>query len=559
MPIMPAGVKPDTLIAECGPFIGVRDTVELSAQDMRRASSMLNCYVELPELGGDTMQRAGFEQRSQPSTIGGVTAFVGPTVAASPYTSETGTLTNLLLFKRTGSPTLPTEGYFFDGTNAWFPVQYDMPSTYALAALVGTENIADPSVAANRMFQTALGPYAIFAQSGGKVYLLDYANKEILTPSDLTDDVYGRPCIYYGKAFFVLESDRQTIVWSEENDPDIGYQATGYDNSWTFRQTSNAPIMGLAGTNQYLYVFRQNSISSIEGAVNSDFRSFGTLEGISTALGTLAPDSIVNVNDGVWFLDQFCRPHAIMPGRGLVPLWENMRVTLNSADLAAATQFANWARFDPLKEIVLFRISMGGTAKLYAFSSRTLEWLGEWTYGGSPTVVVPTYAWGATLADSAGGPSLSFSINASTMALQNFATQKQDAASDQRDTFSAGLFAALLPTTDIDTPRIAGDPDEVLNIGTVTATGRRLNNAQRAMTVDVQGSNVAFDAGIAMTAPAVAVSGEPCRYTAGVVLLQSRWAQLRLLALLTDLNGPRFSLGTVRIYGTKQRTDPALP
>ena len=61
---------------------------------------------------------------------------------------------------------------------------------------------------------------------------------------------YGQPVPYYAKLFAIKAAERNVIVWSEENDPTIGYESTPYSNSWEIGQTDQAPLYALAATNE---------------------------------------------------------------------------------------------------------------------------------------------------------------------------------------------------------------------------------------------------------------------------------------------------------------------
>lgn len=553
--------KPWSLTA--GPFVGVRDAHELAAQDVNRALSMQNMYAPVPEIGADVWRRAGVIQRTIPGTIDGVANWTGPSLGTVGV-SVGSTKKNVMLVKRSTNSGLAGAGvdWFSVGgssTNVYGFVSYTAPTTYAAtlsgAAGGGTgRTINDPATTANRFFYDALGDYIIFTQSGGKVWVLDPATMIVLNPTDLTDDVYGRPTVYYGKFFATLEADFTTIVWSEENDPDIGYQATGYDNFWTLRQTSKTPIMALCGTNEALLVFRQDSCSSITGAVNSDFRSFGTLEGISGSIGTLAPDSVFVANNAVWFLDQFCRPHKIEPGRGLVPLWANCRQTIKTADLTATVQFGNWGRHIPDTDMVIFRVMLQSGAPVHLiYSARTEEFLGTWTGWDA---VSP---YGNIGYDSTGRSMLTITLDGTTYPLNNFVTQKADTAQDQRDELAGGTAH---PACIVETPKMFGDPDTLFNGTSLTVTGQRYESVQPVVNYTIKGSSDGFQSypsAAQMDNDGQTEDGAPTRYVVGTDLRHSRWAQVKLTNDTADSANARFSVGQVRVGGTTQRVDPASP
>jgi len=96
---------------------------------------------------------------------------------------------------------------------------------------------------------------------------------------------YGRPTVYYGKLFVIKNTERNTIDWSEENQANTGYEAGGFNNSWSLTQTGTAPLVAIIGTNAGLYYFRGRSCGVIKGAVNPDFVTSGVHDAVSTTLG----------------------------------------------------------------------------------------------------------------------------------------------------------------------------------------------------------------------------------------------------------------------------------
>lgn len=132
----------------------------------------------------------------------------------------------------------------------------------------------------------------------------------------------GRPTAYSGKLFFIKSGF--TIVWSEEADATIGYEAGGYNNAWDVQQTSSDAIRAIHGTNRGLFYWRINSIGLITGAATTDFQTSSTQDTIATSVGTNAPNSIVQDGERIFFTDRAKRPYVII-GDTVVPLWHPMR------------------------------------------------------------------------------------------------------------------------------------------------------------------------------------------------------------------------------------------
>ena len=128
---------------------------------------------------------------------------------------------------------------------------------------------------------------------------------------------YGQPWVYYAKLFGIKNTDRVTIVWSEEGTPNTGYEAGGYNNAWTIRQTSQDPLVAAAAFNDFFLLFRAYSITPISGAVTTDFKAQGVREGVSETIGTSSPAGVWVEDDQAYFLGSDRRLYRV--GRGEKP------------------------------------------------------------------------------------------------------------------------------------------------------------------------------------------------------------------------------------------------
>lgn len=156
---------------------------------------------------------------------------------------------------------------------------------------------------------------------------------------------YGRPVIFTGALFFVMArlgddfSDtsptgiRSTIVWSEPNQPSVGYAQTNYDNQWTLTQTGTAPIYALEASNVALYYFRQYSIGALQGAPGVDFRNTATHDTVSENIGCVAAATICTWGNLVYFADAQGRCNRFAFGGHVEKVWLQ-----NRADYEAQAQ-----------------------------------------------------------------------------------------------------------------------------------------------------------------------------------------------------------------------------
>lgn len=135
---------------------------------------------------------------------------------------------------------------------------------------------------------------------------------------------YGQPTVYAAKLFFIKNTDRASIVWSEESAANTGYEAGGYSNVWALIQTGSEPLQAIRGTNDGLYFWRQRSIGVVRGAFNADFQTSNTFDGVSTRIGTRSPRGVLYYNNTFYFPDEYGRPWAMQPGGNPEPLWEQV-------------------------------------------------------------------------------------------------------------------------------------------------------------------------------------------------------------------------------------------
>lgn len=160
---------------------------------------------------------------------------------------------------------------------------------------------------------------------------------------------FGQPTVYYGKLFFI-KADPATgaatnvIDWSEENQPNTGYEAGGFNNSWALTQSGQGPVYALCGTNAALYYWRADSVGAIRGAVTPTFQGDGVQDDVSTSVGATVPQAVAAVGETVWFLDRWGRPHVFSPGEAPVSLWAQLSDAYGSVsgdyDGGVGTQFA---------------------------------------------------------------------------------------------------------------------------------------------------------------------------------------------------------------------------
>lgn len=322
-----------------GPWIGLRDSLDATiSNDPQFARMIQNMYPLELDKPSTFVGRPGFDQAG--SQLGAVAKRVGQLVTQ--FTKLAGTEYTAAVVGGQGIDT------------------YDwVTETWTKA--VSVANLATASVT---LSETAHAYSNTFTDT---LLLSDGVNKPFtwtgasgaggLTSLTNAPVIYGQPTVYYAKVFGIKSTERSTIVWSEENSANTGYEAGGYANAWTLGQTDQEPLYAVVGTNEAIYYFRARSIGAIRGAVTQDFQNDGTREGVDENIGTISPDGIAVVGDRIFFIDADARPHVLEGGR-VRPLFDDIRETIRGLDRAQLATAVT--RYDPTTGLVMFGVAEVG-------------------------------------------------------------------------------------------------------------------------------------------------------------------------------------------------------
>jgi hypothetical protein len=255
----------------------------------------------------------------------------------------------------------------------------------------------------------------MWAEYNGKAVFVDQTNQPFSwdggnASGDLTKltnapatVAFHRPTVYYGKLFFIKEGN--TIVWSEENQENVGYEANGYNNAWDLKQTSGADVTAIHATNRALFYWRRSGIGVIEGAVTPNFRTTGVHDAISTEIGTRSPLSTYWARDTMFWVDEHNRPFAWRDGE-IYELWQQLAgwykesATANPFGIQGLPQAAYVQRwrtsYSPETGQILFwyTTDYNGLSGYYyrqalAFDLNTLRFTGFWTISSSAKAYAP--------------------------------------------------------------------------------------------------------------------------------------------------------------------------
>lgn len=317
----PASVYPRPQILRTGPWKGMRDAEEPESADPAYAQRLVNCRATATESGIRCVSGIpGFAlAATQLGSVGARTCqWLGQ------FAKTDGTTQSLAVVNGTLSE--------YDwGGNTWTTRLTQGQITGAGAALSTTATVY--AVVYNDLLILSDGvnqPFQWDGTSGGGVTLLSNAPV-----------AYGQPVIYSEKLVLRKAAEPDTLVWSEEGQPNVGYEAGGYVNAWNLGGTKAERITAFAPRNESLGILRPRSTTEILGQIADQFRTTATRASVSEQLGTTAPGAVLVLDEGTLTVDALGRPQFWAAGGGYVanpPLWDACEQTVRGI---AASQVAN--------------------------------------------------------------------------------------------------------------------------------------------------------------------------------------------------------------------------
>lgn len=275
----------------CGPWLGMR-RVWRAPRDPQRVYEAVNMLPQVRGIPSPYVSMFWPARTTGPAGVAvqNLNVFVGP-VGAPP---------NVLI----------AGGQIYRDNGASWVVVISTANLTAAAITLATTG---------RVFTVVFGAYLIVTDGVNTPFAWDGTQNGGLTKLTNAPVFYGRPTVYYGKIVGIKSTDRKTIVWSEENQPNSGYEAGGFNNAWSLTQTGGGDLYALQGTNEALYYFRADRCGAIRGAVTTDFTASGTHDDVG-AVGTTDPEAVAAWGSRVWFADRDGRPHVIEGARAH-PVW----------------------------------------------------------------------------------------------------------------------------------------------------------------------------------------------------------------------------------------------
>lgn len=177
---------------------------------------------------------------------------------------------------------------------------YGIPMTWTLVAASGTlNNAATPSFA---QFRDASAECVYIANAGGTTQQLCKYKAGVLTMNlASTPTVLNRLAVQNQRLFGITGYD-QTLWYSELNNGDtLGIEAQG-GGFQVVRTFGDQNITALAAVGSSLLMFHKTGISKFTGYGQGDITIASGTRGLASDTGTIAPDSIVVVENVCYFL-----------------------------------------------------------------------------------------------------------------------------------------------------------------------------------------------------------------------------------------------------------------
>jgi hypothetical protein len=292
----------------------------------------------------------------------------------------------------------------------------------------------------------------------------------------------GAPVVYSGTLFFIAKSvpggssveAGVGMIWSEPFQPETGYVQSTYANFWNLIQTSAEPLYALWATNTYLYYFREKSIGALVGSPGVNFSTTASADSVSTNIGSMAPASICQFGENIYFADALGRPNMFsgtdVPQELYLQL--DAQIDANPSFLSYPASVALTAISVVVPQLNL--VLMGpwsssaaaspplGPTTLYCFDGRTGQYYGRWI--AATACGLTTFDSLAQMKDSTGAPIIAAYTTKTSGAI--FSLSLMSAANWKDNT--------VVPSITIQTQRLGYSATEVMNateVGTVVVQG----------------------------------------------------------------------------------------
>lgn len=234
------------------------------------------------------------------------------------------------------------------------------------------------SVEAGVLDSTVYPSFAAFREADldDVVYIADGGLLNKWDGTTFTANIASTPavsqiCVFNRRLFGVTGTDEK-LYWSAlDNGDTLGISASkgGEARITTF---GDQRLTALAPYRSSLFLFHVSGISKFTGWSQDDINIQAGTTGVTGDVGTIAPRSIVVLENGVLFLSD--RGIYVATDEGVAPISVNIDVSLSSLTATELAQVC--AAHNRSKREVWFFIPGSG---VYVYNYRTQAWAGPWT------------------------------------------------------------------------------------------------------------------------------------------------------------------------------------
>lgn len=375
-----------------GPPKGVRNTTEpyddASTDDF--CHDALNGYFRDPALLSGFQARPGAASYAPGGTVGptgtqGIHGHVSTSGAVYNFYVTNGKLYRLSSDLSTGTDVTPGAPIAIDASN---PVQ-----------------------------MVSVGDSIIVTDGANKPWIMTAVSATPVTGTNIDIDGAGgtwsaiSPTIYQGSVVLIPNkvpagsslNAYMCIVWSEPNQPSVGYTQSGYANFFNVIEQGVDLIGAIWGTNIGLFYWRPSSIGVLAGSLYN-FSTTATRDARSTEVGTLYPNSIAQIQDNIFFADVLGRAWMLPLNGKPIAIWKQMSAIVQNP----SNFFNNSNNSVPgaaVPELNLYTLAAYSTDLLHSptyadmFDGVTGNYVGRWQISNSGSTALGIDAMGQIRTD----------------------------------------------------------------------------------------------------------------------------------------------------------------
>lgn len=361
-----------------GPHQGVRNTTEPFDDTTDFLVDAANGYFRDPEGKSGFLARPGFTLQNDGAELAGS----GETGVHTHVDPATGTMYRFYaaggkLYRADSSNTT-----FDDVTPVGVTIDPTSRFPFAMASvgasMVCSDGVNKPWVASDFALTPITGTYIEINSTAGAW------------------SAFGPPTIYQDSVMWITATvpvgspvtPRVGIVWSEPNQPAVGYTQNNYADFWNIIENATDELYALWGTNVGVFYWREQSIGVLAGTPSINFSTTATRDARSSEIGTTSPFAIAQYGEYLYFLDLRGRPYRMSLGGAPEALWLQLPavVTAAGAGANAPATLSFTAVADISVETAQWIVAIWSPnpatptrpTTMYAFDGRTGTYAGSW-------------------------------------------------------------------------------------------------------------------------------------------------------------------------------------